>query len=325
MLDIVITHYQEPWSVCRRLFETLDAQRGVDWDQIYVTVVNDGGDRLPEDMLEDLNFRCVQLDIPHGGISAARNAGLDHAEEPWIMFCDCDDCFSNVFALEDILNVLPGAEKQYDMMWTKVWSERLRDGAHQVYQIHDKKIMVFIHGKVYRREFLLDEGIRFDESMTFNEDSLFNATIMTRTTNARIGEISTYAPAYVWIVREGSVTDAPDADDKSAIGQLRRNMKVTDQYRVHRPEGYAGMVTRVIYDTYFMTHTGKYSPSCKQQVLDEFRRWIKTQAYGDFTNVDAKHLRQIREISRAELTRTGEDIPDDPGSVVMWLLGVVQT
>ena len=34
MLDIVITHYTEPWSVCRPLFETLDAQRGVDWDQI---------------------------------------------------------------------------------------------------------------------------------------------------------------------------------------------------------------------------------------------------------------------------------------------------
>ena len=68
MLDIVITHYKEPWEVCRPLFETLDAQRGVDWDQIRVTVVNDGGIMLPGDKLIGLSYWVQQLDIPHGGI-----------------------------------------------------------------------------------------------------------------------------------------------------------------------------------------------------------------------------------------------------------------
>ena len=319
MLDIVITHYTEPWSVCRRQFEMLDAQLGVDWNQIYVTVVNDGGEMLPEEQLEDLNFRCVQVNVPHGGVSAARNAGLDHAQETWVMFCDCDDCFSNVFALADILDVLPGAD--YDMMWTKVWAERA-DG--RIYQIQDQKIMVFIHGKIYRREFLLAEGIRFDEELAFNEDSLFNATIMTRVPNTRIGEISTYAPAYVWVSRENSVTSGEGAEDRAALGQLKRNMKVADQYRQHRPEGYPGMVTRVVYDTYFMTHTGKYSPSCKQQILAEFRPWIM-ERYGEFMNVDGKQLRQIREISRDELTLQGEQIRDEPWRVAGWVTEVMQT
>jgi len=322
MLDIVITHYREPWSVCKRLFETLDAQRGVDWNEIYVTVVNDGGFRLPEEKLEELEFRCVQLDIPHGGVSAARNAGLDHAEEPWVMFCDCDDCFSNVFALADILDVLRADAGQYDMYWTKVWAED--PGKGQIYQIQDIKIMVFIHGKAYRREFLLREGIRFDESLMFNEDSCFNATILTRIPNTRIGEISTFAPPYVWIRRDDSVTTGEGAEDKAALGQLQRNIIVANEYRTYKPEMLPGMVTRVVYDAFFMMHSRKYSPSCKQRILQEFLPWVKKYA-GLFLSVDEKTLKKIRMISRDELTANGEEICDEPGNVLAWIGEVVKT
>ena len=316
MLDIVITHYTEPWGVCRPLFETLDAQRGVDWDQIRVTVVNDGSKGLPQ-LMDGWNFRVNQLVIPHGGVSAARNAGIRHAQEPWIMFCDCDDCFSNVFALEDILNVLKD-DGRYDMMWTKVWAEKEEDGKHIVYQIQDQKIMVFVHGKVYRREFLLSHGVWFDEELTFNEDSLFNATIMTQVPNTRIGEITTFAPAYVWTLREGSVTTGEGAEDRSALGQFMRNMKVAELYRRFRPEGYPGMVTRVIYDTFYMTHTRKYSPSCKQEILDGFLPWVE-EKLDLFCQVKEDELFRIRMISRSELTEPDEEICDEPGNVRAWV------
>ena len=316
MLDIVITHYTEPWEVCRRLLETLDAQRGVDWSEIYVTVVNDGGRRLPEEKLEDLAFRCVQLDVPQGGISAARNAGLDHAEEPWVMFCDCDDCFSNVFALADILDVLRSEDRKYDMYWMKVWAEDPEKG--RIYEIQDIKVMVFIHGKIYSREFLTKEGIRFDESLAFNEDSCFNATILTRIPNTRIGEIRTYAPPYVWIRREGSVTTGEGAEDKSAIGQLQRNIVVANEYMIHKPELFPGMVTRVVYDAFFMVHSRRCSPSCKQKILEIFLPWIREHE-GLFLRVDGKTLKKIRMISRDELSGKDEEICDDPGNVLAWL------
>ena len=316
MLDIVITHYTEPWSVCRRLLETLDAQRGVDWNEIRVTIVNDGGFRLPEDKLYALDIVPQQIDIPQSGVSAARNAGLDHAEEPWIMFCDCDDCFSNVFALADILDVLRADDGRYDMMWTKVWAED--PGKGQIYQIQDIKVMVFIHGKVYRREFLTREGIRFNEGLDFNEDSCFNATILTRIPNTRIGEISTFAPPYVWIRREDSVTRGEGSEDRSALGQLRRNIVVANEYMDHRPEMFPGMVTRVVYDAFFMMHSRKYSPSCKQRIMEDFLPWAREHA-GEFLRVDEKTLRKIRMISRDELSAKDEEILDAPGNVRAWL------
>jgi len=258
----------------------------------------------------------TQLVIPHGGISAARNAGIEHATEPWIMFCDCDDCFSNVFALADILSVLRADDGRYDMYWTRVWAENPEK--NEIYQIQDIKIMVFIHGKLYRREFLIHEGIWFNEGLEFNEDSCFNATIMTRIPNTRIGEISTFAPPYLWIRREDSVTRGEGAEDRSAMGQLQRNIIVANEYIAHKPEMFPGMVTRVVYDAFFMVHSRKYSPSCKQVIMDTFLPWIRGYA-GLFLRVDDRTIGKIRMISRDELSEKGEEICDDPGNVRAWL------
>ena len=321
MLDIVITHYDEPWEVCKRLFQTLDAQRGVDWSDIRVTIVNDGELFIDAWHLFDMNYEVHQYCIEHKGVSAARNKGIELTWRPWIMFCDCDDCFSNVYALADIMSVIksPDAER-YDMMWTKVWQEK-PDG--QVCEIPDKRIMVFIHGKIYRRAFLEHEEIRFDESMTFNEDSLFNATIMSRIPNTRIGAITTAFPGYVWINREGSVTSADGWQDKHALGQFSRNLKIAAEIKAHKPEEYSGMVTRVIYDTYFMIKSRRYSPGCKAKILDEFRTWVrdKMQRFG---MVEFEKLGSIIDISMKELTDPDEQIDCNLDTVTDWMKKMVE-
>ena len=205
MLDIIITHYKEDWPVCRKLFAMMYLQRCVDWNQITVTVIKDGGHRLPEDRLAELSFPVRQIDIPHGGISAARNAGIRNAVNPWIMFCDCDDSFANLYSLHDVLQVLgPKREEKYDLLWCDCIEEYFTDGQRLLFVLQKIKTFVFVHGKIYRRKFLLDENIRFDESLDFNEDSLFNAVILART--SRFCKIQTPAPVYVWIRRDGSVT-----------------------------------------------------------------------------------------------------------------------
>ena len=107
MLDIVITHYREPWEICRKQFIMLDMQRRVDWKDIRVTVINDGGHRLPEECLAGLSYPIEQLDIPHGGISAARNAGIEHSTAEWLCFCDFDDMFADVYALRTFTYIPP--------------------------------------------------------------------------------------------------------------------------------------------------------------------------------------------------------------------------
>ena len=321
MLDLIITHYKEDWAVCRKQFQMLDLQRCVDWGQIRVTVVNDGGHRLPEEKLADLSFPVTQVDIPHGGVSRARNAGIEHATEPWIMFLDCDDCFANIYALKDIMNILnqKDAEDLFDMMWCDCCEEDYINGAEQLYLMQYNKIFVFCHGKVYRRRFLLEEHIRFDPELRFNEDSCFNAVIIAKTPHTRIGQIKTLSPVYAWIRRRGSVTTSEGAHDEGALGQFHRNLIVTEENRKHRePEHYAGMVTRTAYDTYYMLMDRTISPQCKRRIADEFIPWMR-ERMNVFGKVDAEILDQIRSVSKSELVEAGELIPDSHEIVRAWM------
>ena len=117
------------------------------------------------------------------------------------------------------------------------------------------------------------------------------------------------------------MTTGDGAADRSALGQFRRNMKVAEQYRRFRPDGYPGMVTRVVYDAYYMTHTRKYSPSCKQEIQEQFAEWCLENGE-DFGRVEEKALRKIRMISRSELTEPDEEIEDDLYTVKGWMEGL---
>lgn len=320
MLDIVITHYKEPWEVCKKQFWMLEMQRRVDWSQIRVTIINDGGSRLPEKELKALDFWregwVEQIDIPHGGISAARNAGIEQTDGEWVMFCDCDDCFANIYALEDVQNAIrtPGAEN-YDVLWAQCYQEET-DG--NIALVPMFKTFVFCHGKVYRRKFLLDEGIRFPTDLPMNEDSCFNNVIIART--PKIAQIRTHVPVYAWIRRGGSVTTKPEAVDLGAVCQVKRNMIVTKENELHRPEEYRNMVTRSAYDVFYMIHGRRLSESCKQEILGMFVPWIRGRR--DAFGTEEKTLEKIRAVSRLELLEKGEEIDDRHAAVRAWVMAL---
>ena len=181
-------------------------------------------------------------------------------------------------------------------------------------------MFVFCHGKVYSRRFLLETGVRFDESLTYNEDSCFNAVLVTRTVPKRVGEIRSHTPAYTWIRRPGSVTSDLARADESNYCTFRRNLIVTEENRIHRPDQFTAMVTRTAYDAYFMIHGDRISESCKQQMMEEFRPWItqRREAFGDVTE---EILEGIRAISREELM--DREIPDSHEAVTAWVAEVI--
>ena len=313
VLDIVIAHYKEPWETGRKLFLMIDMQRCIDFSQIHVMVVNDGGNRLPEDELARLSYPVEQIDIEHGGISKARNTGIDHGSEPFIMFCDFDDTFTNIYALRDILSVLPC---DYDMLWTQLLVEDYLNGREMLYITPDRQKFVFIHGKVYRRQYLMEQRLRFNEEMSFQEDSLFNATITARTDFKRIGQIKAPSSPYVWIRRQNSVTNS-GRDDEAEYWHFRRNLEVTAENEPD-PEKYRGMVTRTTYDAYYMIHGRRISIGMKARILAEFIPWI-TPRKELFGQVSREILRKLIDVSRYELLDPNESVPDDPETVKKWL------
>ena len=318
MLDIIVPHYNEAWEIGEKLFRMMDLQRGVDFNDFRVFLIHDGTAPFPEETFSGFKYKVDQVTIPHGGVSAARNAGMDSATADWIMFCDFDDMFSGVYALRDILTVLPKAE-EFDVLWMQTLTEDLVEGGTgEVYFTPEKKNWVFTHGKLYRRQYLIGNDLRFNEEMAFQEDSEFNGRIIARLDFHRIGKIATKTAPYIWIRRPSSVTQS-GRDDEATFGHFRRNLIITEEYRRHRgPEEYAGMVTRTAWDTYCMIMGRRATIGMKVKILAAFVPWIR-ERYDCFMQVEPDILQQIRIMAKSDLLDPDEKISDSPGNVRAWV------
>lgn len=169
-LDIVCTHYHEQWKLGRPFFEMLALQRGVDFDDICVYLVQDGPvGKLPIELFDEYPYRVIPVDIPHSGISAARNAGFDAGAGDWVMFCDFDDSFLTVTALFKFFERMDNDE--YKIIISQFDEEVFNSGKLLGYLNHDGKDFIWIHGKMFRRSWLIEENIRFDPELIYHEDT----------------------------------------------------------------------------------------------------------------------------------------------------------
>lgn len=122
----------------------------------------------------------------HKGASAARNAGLNAAAGEFVTFIDCDDCMRDGF-LRDSLPLLDKKTELYIFgierlplsgireLWTVC--DRVYPGvsAFADEYVRIRQLMIYSNcNKFYRRSVIEKCRLRFDESMDFGEDRLFN-------------------------------------------------------------------------------------------------------------------------------------------------------
>lgn len=197
-LSFVVTHYNETWGVCEPWFNSVKDQLGVDFNDIEVLFVEDGGDAIDEDLFIGYPFTVKTFNYGHKGVSASRNIGLDNATGDYVMFCDCDDRFISTYALHLYLKAIKLGK--FDVVKSPFLEDQIIDGELKLIR-HDNDI-TFIHGKFYRREFLIENLVRFDEELTIHEDSYFNV-IANMLSEERVHEMS---PAvYLWKYRDESI------------------------------------------------------------------------------------------------------------------------
>lgn len=195
-ISIVVPHYKEPWQKVEPLFNSLEEQLGIDLNEVEVIVVHDGTDNFDYCLTDKYSFKVIQRKIAHKGVSAARNEGLDLSLGDYVMFCDCDDRFISAYGLY----MFSKAFGSVDIIRTPFLEDQVINGELKLIR-HDQDIS-FVHGKMYRREFLKENNLRFKEDLTIHEDGYFNVLAHTIARES----IHEMMPAvYLWKYNEESV------------------------------------------------------------------------------------------------------------------------
>lgn len=268
LLDLFVTHYNEPWEVGSKGFHMLACQRLVDWSQIRITLVHDGTKKFPKRYFKDYPFTVNQVVIPHGGIAAARNWCIEHSQATWIKWNDFDDTFYSAYSLYHIMNVLNN--DSYDLLWFNLLVEDQKGRNY----LRTERNPVFIHDKVFRRQFLLNHHIMYNTELIWCEDSAFLSIVEMEINHQRIGKIKTDVPIYLYICRDGSLCNRPEIRFANLQSFFKRHCYVADEFlKRNLIDQYNTMCVRVMADSYYTLHKAPDIPDGKEKIAHEARVW----------------------------------------------------
>lgn len=186
-ISIIVPVYNSE-KCLRSCLNSILAQTFTDWETI---LVDDGskdksGILCDEYAEKDSRIKCIHK--PNGGVSSARNLGLDNANGEFITFLDSDDYIGQEYLAAF------ASKPQYDLIFTGIHrvgsvdycmfgdeelvfptAESLVD-AMKVFA-KEKNLTLgglsFVACKAMRRSIVEECNIRFNENMIYGEDAMF--------------------------------------------------------------------------------------------------------------------------------------------------------
>ena len=307
-LDLIVTHYKEPWNVGRKMFDMLAMQEMVDFDDVNVILVNDGEENeLPDECFSGYPFAVCQISIPHGGVSKARNAGLDASNADWVMFCDFDDCFQSVFGLYMIFCAMH--EDKYDTLWSCFTEETKTDKGELVLVPHGRDY-VFVHGKAHRREWLVENNLRFHEKLTIHEDAYFNTLVQAVAAEDRIASIKT--PIYLWRWNNSSVVRRDNSDDyvlDTYDHLIRQKIAITEELiKRGMAKETLTIVAKTVIDVYYDCQKSTWRVPANREKVKKVENWFAAylKRYAElYMKVDLKTIAGLAKSCREHTLTSG--------------------
>ena len=180
----VIVPVYNAQSTLERCLDSLVKQKRSD---VEVLVINDGSQDGSSKICRSFaeKFPCIKLfEKANGGVSSARNLGLDNMHGEYVLFVDSDDYVgTDYFSTLDLL--LSDGDPELAMFGVRYFGRRdyspeLAKGAWRGEQATDilcswvhSSLFFSLWSKVFRSDIIEKYGIRFDETLSISEDVVF--------------------------------------------------------------------------------------------------------------------------------------------------------
>lgn len=266
-LQLLVPQYKETDDVVKNLLDSIALQQNIDFNEIGVIICNDGSDVfLTEEFLDSYPFKIEYHKEPHRGISGTRNACLDYSTAEYVMFCDADDMFLNMCGLYVVFMEM---ENGFDTLVSAFVEEaRAKNTGEVIYTTHEYD-MTFVHGKVHRRQYLIDKNIRFKEELVCNEDSYF--TVLTQKLTDKVKHCKT--PFYLWKWRDNSVCREPNHRLKTYNYMIDGNeYLVIELFERGKVNEAVYFVAHMVYSAYYMLQKPEWLDPGNKEYRDAMER-----------------------------------------------------
>lgn len=202
MISIIVPAYNCE-STLNRCVESVLSQQFKDFELLLVDDGSTDGTPALCDAYAAKDSRVRAFHKPNGGVSSARNMGLDNAEGEWITFVDSDDVLAEN-ALQLIYDVTAHQDsKRPDLIVENLMIIHHNEPAFALYgpelytvsQLYHQGLWGAVWNKTFSRSIIEEYKVRFDESLRFSEDCLFVAEYCGHLSSKKLAYIE--KPCYI--------------------------------------------------------------------------------------------------------------------------------
>lgn len=186
-LSIIIPIYNAE-KYLNRCIESILSQSFMDYE---VLLVNDGSTDLSGAICDAYLVKDKRIKVfhkPNGGVSSARNMGLEYAKGEWIYFADADDevlpgglqtLINASNGYDSVLSGFEKCDKNGEILYqTTIGYDKIMSREDSIKALYGKSSTLsgmwrWLVVRLFRNDIIKKYNIRFETGISYNEDGLF--------------------------------------------------------------------------------------------------------------------------------------------------------
>ncbi len=314
MIDIIMPVYNTPIDDLKRCLSSIERQTFKDY-KVYI--IDDGSLDDVRSFLDEYVRDKDEVIVKHvvnGGVSRARNIGIDSSSAEYLTFVDSDDTLEDNFLEEafslikdnDLDLVIGGYNEiknwkvvkvrkcddgfyiydksNLDLVMDKLLSGKLREDNKNIGSLPTGRI----YTRLYKRSVLGD--LRFNSSLGMSEDTLFMIDFMDRVKQIGLSS-SIWYNYYIndYSISRRKVSDKIINDHMMFIEEVYKRMLVEDDLRIKN--AYIFRVFKSLINLVDLIKSSDYSDSTLDKVLhNSMFSCLKDLDISSYINVSDKEV-----------------------------------
>ena len=290
--SILVPYYNEGEEVIKNLLDSIAIQQNIDMKEIEVVICKDGpdGPELSQEFLDKYPYDIQYHREPKANVSVMRNKALDYSTGEYVMFCDCDDMFHHCLAfwfikretttpMQVLVNNVPTTVNGFDALYSVFLEEGRNPETGETYFIDRKDGFQFVHGKIFKRDFIVNNNIHFFPECVIHEDNVLNAEVQACTQNIKWCPV----PFYLWKWRDNSVCRRSPTYLKETYPDLIKSSDCLIEWLVNKSkfDKARECIVSITLDSYYTfchpswkeINTKEYRDTAEKKFSEYFKKW----------------------------------------------------